>query len=100
VDPDADSGTANALRTDARSYSAQTVDGAVVYDTPTVAFTRGDNYTLGSVIDVTLQTGKAAQITTTAAVTAPAPSGLILIASGVSFFGFYRRLRRSVVQRA
>lgn len=101
ADPDADSGTANSVRTDARSYSPSVVNGTTVYDTPTVMFTRGDNYSLGSVVDVTLQTGTSAQFTTTASVTAtPAPSGLILVASGMSFFGLYRRLRRSVARPA
>jgi hypothetical protein len=94
VDPDANTGTNNNVRTTAGSYSPKVVNGFTVYDTNTVAFTRGTNYSLTSVVDLTLAAGKSGQITTNATVVAPAPAGLIMALTAVPFLGVIRRRLR------
>jgi hypothetical protein len=94
VDPDSNPGTNNEVRTDARSYSPRVVNGFTIYETPFERFTRGANYDLTNVIDLTLGSDRSGQITTQATVVTPAPSGLILAATALPFLiGLRRRLR-------
>jgi len=89
VDPDNNSLTNNSVRTAHGSYSLQPSGEWVT--SPTVQFTRGAQYSLASVIDITLAANKAAQVTTSASVVAPAPGGLILAATALPFVGLLRR---------